>query len=549
MSVQATFAATLVDEWVRGGVTDAVICPGSRSTPMVLALAERLRVHVRLDERSAGFFGLGLSLASGEPTVICVTSGTAAVELHAAVVEAHQGRVPLIVCTADRPPELHHVGAPQTIDQVGLFTTSTRWSCDPGVPEASQAGSWRSLAQRAMAEARGGLLGPGPVHMNLAFREPLVGGAGPLPERSGPVVVPRPVVQPPPDSGLGGRGLIVAGAGASGDPGRLLLLGERLGWPILADPRSGCRLPGTVAAADAIVRAQPALPETVVLLGGGWTSRVLGEYVAAAAEQGARVIAVDPWWQWTDPSRVVTEFHHVTAECWIAAALDSPHDVDPQWLAQWRSDEAKAQVAIEQALEALGEGLSEPLVARVLVRHAAAVGATIVVSASMPMRDLEWFAPALPSPPPVMGNRGANGIDGVVSTASGVAASGRRTFALLGDLAFLHDVSGLVNLPDVPCTFVVLDNGGGGIFSFLPQADALPRDRFELLFGTPPSSDIGDVARGFGIETSDVATAAQLRVALDEASGPSVIRVRVPDRMQNVALHDAINQAVRIALA
>jgi 2-succinyl-5-enolpyruvyl-6-hydroxy-3-cyclohexene-1-carboxylate synthase len=546
VSVQATFAATLVDEWVRGGVTDAVICPGSRSTPMALALAERLRAHVRLDERSAGFFALGLSLATGAPTVICVTSGTAAVELHAAVVEAHEGRVPLIVCTADRPPELHHVGAPQTVDQIGLFTTSTRWSCDPGVPEGSQSGSWRSLAQRAMAEARGGPLGPGPVHINLAFREPLVGEAGPLPERRGPVVVPLPAVVAPPDPGLAGRGLIVAGARASGDPGRLLALGERLGWPILADPRSGCRMPGTVAAADAIVRAQPELPETVVLLGGTWLSRALGQYVTAAADGGARVIGVDPWWQWTDPSRVVTEFHHVTGDSWIAAALDSPPVTDPGWLARWRSDEATAQAAIERAL---GDDLSEPLVARIVARHAAGSGATIMVSASMPMRDLEWFAPALPSPPPVMANRGANGIDGVVSTATGIAASGRRTVALLGDLAFLHDVSGLVNLPDVPCTFIVLDNGGGGIFSFLPQAQELARDRFELLFGTPPSSDVGDVARGFGIETCEVVTAAQLQAALDAASGPTVIRVRVPDRVQNVALHDAVNQAVRLALA
>src|SRR3984957_19547049 len=181
VSVQATFAATLVDEWVRGGVTDAVICPGSRSTPMALALAARLRIHVRLDERSAGFFALGLSMASGVPVVVCTTSGTAAAELHASVVEAHQGHVPLIVCTADRPPELHHVGAPQTIDQVGLFTTSTRWAHDPGVPDASQAGSWGPLAARAIAEARHCPFGPGPVHLNLAFREPLVGTAGPLP--------------------------------------------------------------------------------------------------------------------------------------------------------------------------------------------------------------------------------------------------------------------------------------------------------------------------------------------------------------------------------
>jgi 2-succinyl-5-enolpyruvyl-6-hydroxy-3-cyclohexene-1-carboxylate synthase len=183
VSVQATFAATLVDEWVNGGVTDAVICPGSRSTPLALALAARLRAHVRLDERSAGFFAIGLSMVSGAPTVLCVTSGTAAAELHPAVVEAHQGRVPLIVCTADRPPELHHVGASQTIDQVGLFTTSTRWACDPGVPEESQAASWRPLAARAIAEARDGPLGPGPVHLNLAFREPLIGSADPLPAR------------------------------------------------------------------------------------------------------------------------------------------------------------------------------------------------------------------------------------------------------------------------------------------------------------------------------------------------------------------------------
>src|SRR5271156_4226944 len=149
MSVQATFSATLVEEWVRLGVTDAVVCAGSRSTPLALPLADRLQVHVRLDERSGGFFALGLALATGRPTIICVTSGTAAAELHPAVVEAHHARVPLIVCTADRPPELHHVGAPQTIDQIGLFTTSTRWSCEPGVPEESQAGSWRPLAERA----------------------------------------------------------------------------------------------------------------------------------------------------------------------------------------------------------------------------------------------------------------------------------------------------------------------------------------------------------------------------------------------------------------
>ena len=189
MSVQATFSATLVDEWDRRGVTDAVICPGSRSTPLTVALAARLHVHVRLDERSAGFYALGLALATGRPTVICVTSGTAAAELHPAVVEAHHARVPLIVCTADRPPELLDTGAPQTIDQVGLFTTATRWSSNPGVPTAEQQSFWRPLAARAYEEAMHGPTGPGPVHLNLAFREPLTGTPDELPDRPGPNLV------------------------------------------------------------------------------------------------------------------------------------------------------------------------------------------------------------------------------------------------------------------------------------------------------------------------------------------------------------------------
>jgi 2-succinyl-5-enolpyruvyl-6-hydroxy-3-cyclohexene-1-carboxylate synthase len=519
---------------------------------MALALAARLNVHVRLDERSAGFFALGLSMATGMPTVVCVTSGTAAAELHPAVVEAHQGRVPLIVCTADRPPELHHVGASQTIDQVGLFTTSTRWACDPGVPEESQSRSWRPLAARAFIEAHGGPLGPGPVHLNLAFRDPLVGDPGALPARPGPVSVATPALSASFDAPLSGTGIIIAGAHATDDPAELLLLGARLGWPVLADPRSGCRVPGTIAAADAIMRApQSVLPGTVVLLGAPWLSKALGEYVSHAAANGARVICVDPWWQWTDPTVVVGEFHHVPAKSWMKAALEgateSPSRVDAGWLETWQIREAAAQGAIDATL---GRELSEPLVARVVARHASADDITLMVAASMPMRDLEWFAPTLEAPPAVVANRGANGIDGVVSTALGIAASGRRTLALLGDLAFLHDVSGLVNVPAVPCTLVVLDNGGGGIFSFLPQAAALDHRRFELLFGTPPTSDVSDVARGFGLEVREVTTLPELEAALNETSTiPTLVRVKVGGRAENVALHDAVNEAVCRALA
>jgi 2-succinyl-5-enolpyruvyl-6-hydroxy-3-cyclohexene-1-carboxylate synthase len=211
--------------------------------------------------------------------------------------------------------------------------------------------------------------------------------------------------------------------------------------------------------------------------------------------------------------------------------------------------EERAQRALD---EVLLSQLSEPAVARILHGYAAASEATLVVSASMPIRDLEWFAPALPVPPRVLANRGANGIDGVVSTALGAAASGTtgRTLALLGDLAFLHDVSGLVNLPEVPCTFVVVDNGGGGIFSFLPQAKSLRSESFETLFATPPTSDLGAVARGFGLPVEEVTTLSELEPALAAAPpAPALVRVRVPSRAENVARHDEINQAVRRALS
>jgi len=553
VSVQATFSATLVDEWARLGVTDAVISPGSRSTPLALALGERLRTHVRLDERSAAFFALGLAMASGRPTVICVTSGTAAAELHPAVVEAHQARVPLIVCTADRPPELHHTGAPQTIEQVGLFVSATRWAAAPGVPADGHEATWRPLAVRAFAESLQGRSGPGPVHLNLEFREPLTGPATALPPRPGPGIVVAQDQSPPPlAKPLRGPGVIIVGGDSPRppDPDRVLALAERLGWPVLADPRSGSRVAGTIAAADSIVRTKPPLPETIVMLGTPWLSRALGEYVSDAARAGARVVVVDPWGQWRDPDRAASEFHRSAANSWLTAALEGASPCDAEWLASWRLREEKAQAAIAGVL---GSDLSEPQVARAVHQYAARGGATIVVSASMPIRDLEWFATAEAVPPRVLANRGANGIDGVVSTALGVTASesgsGRshHTIALLGDLAFLHDVSGLVNLPLIPCTFVVVDNGGGGIFSFLPQATSMEAGVFEQLFGTPPTSDIASVARGFGLPVHLVTSLSELEPAL-EAPAPALVRVMVPGRAENVALHDAINGAVRLAL-
>lgn len=561
MSVQATFAATLVDEWIRAGVTDAVVCPGSRSTPLALALAARpeLRLHVRLDERGAGFFALGLALATGRPAPVCTTSGTAAVELHPAVVEAHHAGVPLLACTADRPPELHHVGAPQTVDQAALYGGALRWACDPGVPEAGAAGTWRALASRAVAEACGGPRSPGPVHLNLPFREPLVGEPGPLPagrEAGAPWYAPEAPVPTPACDGppLGGRGVLVAGWGC-GPPAAVVALAEHLGWPLLADPRSGCRVahPAVVAAADALARSpelrRALLPETVVVLGAPWASAALATMVAEAAAAGARVVAVDRWWRWVDPGRVVTEIHRADPAAWLAAALDrSPAGEDGAgWAGRWRAAEAAAQGAVDEVLAGEG-GLTEPGLARALL-PAVPAGATVVAASSMPVRDLEWFAPSLDRPPAVLANRGANGIDGVASTAQGVAAAGRGpVVGLLGDLAFLHDASSLVRpagpAPGSGCTLVVVDNGGGGIFGFLPQATAVDPATFERLFGTPQATEVAAVARGFGLDVVEVGDTGDLAGALVATDGLRVVRARVPDRGANVALHRRIHEAV-----
>lgn len=560
-SVQATFAATLVDEWVRAGVSDAVVCPGSRSTPLVLAIAARpeLRVHVRLDERSAGFFALGLAQATGRPAVVCVTSGTAAAELHAAVVEAHQARVPVIVCTADRPPELHGVGAPQTIDQAGLYGAAVRWSADPGVPQEETSGTWRSLGARAAAEAASGPFGPGPVHLNLAFRDPLVEEAGTLPSgRPGGlpfhrVEVPtgRPEVSGTVVDLLQGRGVVLAGAG-SGPTRSVLALAARLGWPVLADPRSGCRVDHThvVAAADAIARAgvRGLQPEVVLRLGAAWASKALPAFVA-----GAAVVSVDPWWRWQDPDRQSDVTVRAEPGAFCDALVDAGRSEGPApsgWLAGWQAAERSAQAAIDEVLA--GEGLCEPLVARQLTRLLPA-DATVVVSSSMPVRDMEWFAPAVTAPPRVLANRGANGIDGVCSTVLGVAAACEGpVVGVLGDLAFFHDLSALTG-PDeaAPCTVLVVDNGGGGIFEFLPQAASLDRSAFDRLFGTAQGADVVEAAAGLGVDTADVGSPDALDEVLRAAphqKGRRVVRVRVPPRPANVAVHQRVHAAVAEAL-
>lgn len=536
---QATFCATLVDEWVRCGLTDVVVCPGSRSTPLALAVAgdDRLAVHVHHDERSGSFLALGLAKVTGRPVAVVVTSGTAVVQLHAAVVEADQAGVPLLLCTADRPPELRDVAAPQTVDQERLFGRSTRWYADAGVPDAAVSGTWRSLASRAWAEATAPW--PGPVHLNLPFREPLVGAVGVLPPgrgdgpwhqrvRAGRVA---PVLEP---SVAGAKGVVVAGRGTT-DPDAVVALAADLGWPLLADPSSGCRGPSTVAAFDALLRtpfAERVRPEVILRVGGLPASKVLGQWLESCAAHEL-VVAPAPWWP--DPA-------HAAAVLLDEVPVAPPgHEPVGEWRAAWAAADALAQSAIDEVLVA--HPLSEPAVARLLTRSLPP-GGVLVASSSMPVRDVEWFGVPR-ADVRVLANRGANGIDGVVSTAVGVAAAGVRTTLLIGDVAFLHDSNGLLGLAGrrLDLTVVVVDNDGGGIFSFLPQRDALPPDRFEQLFGTPHGLDLAAVARAHGVDATAVASPDELAWR----PGTRVLVVR-GDRDANVALHAELGAAVARAV-
>jgi 2-succinyl-5-enolpyruvyl-6-hydroxy-3-cyclohexene-1-carboxylate synthase len=570
--VQAAFATAVVDEWVRAGVTDAVACPGSRSTPLLIALAEaaergELRVHSVLDERSAGFFALGMGLVSGVPAPVVTTSGTAAVELHPAVVEAHHAGVPMLAVTADRPPELQDCGAPQTVHQVGLYGDAVRWQAAPGVPDLAAARTWRSMASRAVAEAQGGARPPGPVHLNLAFREPLVGsgdavraGQDGRPDGAPWHRLSRPHPQPPPREvvdllvGAGERGLIVAGTGA-GPPDAVWRLAQAAGWPVLATPPSGCRRPGAVAAADALLRTRLAgawQPDVVLRLGAPWASRVVNEWLAGLS---CPQVLVDAGGTWAAPDHLPGEVVVASPEAVCGAVAGAvPADGRGAWARQWSAAEDMAQGAIE-ALLAVEGPLSEPGVARWLLR-AMPPGASVVVSSSMPVRDVEsWSSPR--ADVRVLANRGANGIDGVLSTAMGVAAAGSRggVAALLGDLAFLYDAGALLiggrDGPGFDLDVVVIDNEGGGIFNFLPQAATQPGSRFERMWGTPQGADLPALARAYGAEVeelSDMAHLASAAPGVGPGKGVRALVVRT-NRAENVAVHGRLYAAVDAAVA
>src|SRR5919197_4321132 len=501
-------ASAMAEELARSGVRRAVISPGSRSTPLAVALWRQpeIEVSVILDERSAGFFALGTALATGVPAAVLCTSGSAAANLHPAAVEADEAGVPMIVLTADRPPELRDIGAGQTIDQLKLYGDAVRWFCEVGTHEADDDGllHFRSVTCRAYASALGDPR-PGPVHLNVPWREPLapvpvegqvtatdplaVHGRGDLPLNTVTAASPRS------EEGLldslaerierSQRGLIVAGR--QPDPGMaepIAELAAAAGYPILAEPTSQLRRGPhdrslLVTTYDAIVRDRPPnlAPDLVVRVGDLPTSKPLRQWLAAI--EGLDQIVIDPAGEWREPTRRA------------ATVL--------------RADPVATARSLAERLSRLRPG-------------AATVAGSPFAASSMPVRDLEAFLRPGPEGVRFASNRGANGIDGLVSTSAGLAAgTGSRTWAVLGDLALFPDIGGLAALRHAPeLRLIVIDNSGGGIFHFLPQAAAMPEAEFESLLGTPADRDPADAARLFDLTVEVPRTPTELD---DELAG------------------------------
>jgi len=556
------------DELARCGMREACTSPGSRSSPLVLALVRepRLRCFSHIDERCAGFFALGAAKLSGRPVAVACTSGTAAANLAPAVIEAYQARVPLVVLTADRPAELREVGAGQTIDQIKLYGGAAKWFFEVGTHDATPAMMrWmRALACRTFWTTLDGR--PGPVHLNFALREPLLPpdelGDDPQPGRSNG----RPWalrLTPGEDAAAAGRALAVVARDAHRplvvagrcEPGLqdVAEACERLGWPLLADPLSGARRGGAaIAHYDALLRSEDLTarrrPDLVVRCGDLPTSKALRAWLDELRGDVVQ-LSFDPHGAWQDPGASLHVVLVADAARTLAAAAANTPTADPGWLDAWRAADAKAAAAIGGVLG--GDELSEPLVACALTAQLPP-GATLFVASSMPVRDIESFTAVRDDAPRVLCNRGANGIDGTISSAFGAAAVASGPVVLLiGDVALAHDVGGLLAARrlGLALTIVLIDNDGGGIFEFLPIAGA--RDAFEEHVATPHGLDFAHAAALYGCAYADVEDRAGLGEALAGAlggDGTTIIRV-AGRRAANVALHHDLQAAVTAALA
>jgi 2-succinyl-5-enolpyruvyl-6-hydroxy-3-cyclohexene-1-carboxylate synthase len=587
----ATYACigALIDELVRGGVHSLCLCPGSRSAPLAISAARHpdLRVWTLIDERSMGFFALGMARASGRPVAVVTTSGTAAANLLPAVVEARYGRVPLIVLTADRPRTLRDVAAPQTIDQVRLYGGHVKWFVDVTPPEASDAAlrSYRVTACRAAAIAAESPAGA--VHLNVPLAEPLV----PITDRAMPdesardadawdgraggapyVRVTSPHREPDAAAVRSAaelvartpRGVIIAGPQYDGElPAALARLAAAAGYPVLADPLSQMRCGPhdrrfVVDGYDPLLRVDEAAatlgPDLIVRLGGVPASKPLLGYIERHARAAQIVVDADGW---VDPAGTASTVARCDPRRWceaVAAEIPHPAPDAPSWVAHWRRLSRAARDAIRAHLR----DVAEPFEGKVFAELSELLpdGTTLYAGNSMPVRDLDSFFPGGARTIRVLGNRGASGIDGVLSSALGAAAEAGRVALVLGDLSFYHDMNGLLAAKThrLDATIILLHNDGGAIFSFLPQAEY--REYFEALFGTPTGLDFHAAAQVYGAGFASAGTwaafRAETRAAL-ERPGVSIVEMRTAPRDRNVVLHRgtwaAVGHAVRAELS
>ncbi|HEX2717857.1 MAG TPA: 2-succinyl-5-enolpyruvyl-6-hydroxy-3-cyclohexene-1-carboxylic-acid synthase [Gemmatimonadaceae bacterium] len=582
------FVGAFVEELVRAGVRHVCVAPGSRSTPLALTIAAHgaLRTWVHVDERSAAFFALGMARATGAPVALLCTSGTAGANFFPAVVEARYARIPLLVFTADRPPELREVGAAQTIDQARLYGAHAKWFVDVALPEATAELLRYARVTACRAVATAAATPAGPVHLNFPFREPLVptpiaaptgasaadalawrgrpGGAPWVAVRdAAPVADAATVRQLAAALGDARRPLVVCGpqfdAGLAQPLGALA---TALGAPLLADPLSQLRRgphdrSAVVGRYDAVLRdesvADALAPDLVLRLGAVPTSKALLQFLQRHG--GARQIVVDAA-GWPDPTLLLSELVHADPRRLCEALLGAlpPRSAEPGWLDEWRRIDRAADGALRCHLERTAEMFEGRTAAEVAAL--APAGSTLFVSSSMPVRDLDAFAAGGDRPLRVLANRGANGIDGVISTALGVAAASRDSgggpvLLLIGDLALVHDMNGLLaaRLFGLDATVVVVNNDGGGIFSFLPQA-AHP-EHFERLFGTPHGLGFAPLAELHGARYTLADDWETFRTAVGAGArdgGLHLVEVR-SDRARNVTLHREAWRAVAAATA
>jgi 2-succinyl-5-enolpyruvyl-6-hydroxy-3-cyclohexene-1-carboxylate synthase len=571
-----------VDELARCGMRAACTSPGSRCAPLVLSLARepRLECFSHVDERCSGFFALGLAKASGLPVAVTCTSGTAAAELLPAAIEAREARVPLLLLTADRPPELREVGAGQAIDQLKLFGEATKWFFEVGTHDASSERlRWiRTLAARAYSTALEGR--PGVVHLNFPLREPLVSDEALPADTSGRAAgapyLRRSVTRASADSQTlreivagSKRGVMVAGRNERASGGDALALGRAAGafcsaagWPLLADPLSGARRgDAAIAHYDALLREQRASssmePDLIVRVGDLPVSKPLRTWLAGLT--GTRQVALDPEGAWQDPASVLSDSLSLDPTAAISELENLPPTSEDDWLARWRQLDELAAEALHGIL-ADGE-LSEPSVAAELGVLLPG-DATLFVASSMPVRDIETVWPAREDPPRVLCNRGANGIDGTVSSAFGAAAAQEGPVVLLiGDVALAHDIGGLLAAGrlGLKLTIVLLDNGGGGIFDFLPISrtemaraeEGGGSDIYTRHIATPTGLDFARAAALYGLSHERVADVHGFRTALERALAhehSSIIELR-GERSANLELHARMWEAVSRAIS